>query len=167
MDYENMYGIPKFTGLQEFAQEQRWVNYSASKIPVNPLTLYNGSSTNPKTWTNLATALSNLGKTAHVSTGDEPILGVGIVLGNGLCGIDLDDVVGEDGIIEPFAQEIIEIMDTYTELSPSGRGLHILFTGQCPVVSRKVTVDGKSRELYTEKRFLTCTGNVLAGRGFV
>lgn len=167
MGYKDMVCLPKFTGLQQLAEEKRWVNYSVSKIPVNPLTLYNGSSTNSKTWANLATALSNIGKTAHVTSGDEPILGVGIVLGKGLCGIDLDDVVSNDGIIEQFAQEIIDIMDSYTELSPSGRGIHILFTGRCPVTSRKVSVDGKSRELYTEKRFLTCTGNLIGEHGFI
>ena len=46
----------------------------------------------------------------------------------GLSGIDLDHVVCADGTLEPFAEEIVQSMNSYTEYSPSGTGLHVLVT---------------------------------------
>ena len=41
-------------------------------------------------------------------------------------GIDLDHVVNDNWELEPFAEEIVTLMNSYTEYSPSGKGLHIL-----------------------------------------
>ena len=43
-----------------------------------------------------------------------------------VSGIDLDHVVREDGTLESFAAKIVKLMKSYTEYSPSGRGIHIL-----------------------------------------
>ncbi len=47
-----------------------------------------------------------------------------------ITGIDLDNVIREDGTLEPFALEIINLMNSYTEISPSGTGIHILCKGK-------------------------------------
>src|SRR5262249_46818445 len=44
-----------------------------------------------------------------------------------LSGIDLDSCISEDGAIAPWAAEILSAVRTYTERSPSGRGLKMLF----------------------------------------
>ena len=44
-----------------------------------------------------------------------------------LSGIDLDSCIADDGTIAPWAVEILSIVPTYTERSPSGRGLKQFF----------------------------------------
>lgn len=51
---------------------------------------------------------------------------LGIKASNGISMIDIDDCVVE-GVINDFAVEIIEKMKTYTELSPSGKGIRLIF----------------------------------------
>lgn len=158
--------IPE-TLLNEIGNRKCWVNYSARKIPINPKTLHNASVSISATWSDYHTAALNIGKLASLKIGkdkrqDEIILGVGLILGepSGLCGIDLDHVISEDGRIDPEALEIIRQMNSYTEYSPSGTGIHILFRGKTPVTGSKVIVNGKSREMYGGKRFFTVTGDV-------
>lgn len=157
--------------LRHLEKVKCWVNYTGSKVPVNPNRLCNAKSTVSKTWGNYVTAVQNVGKSASVKVGkdtylQETVQGVGLVLGSvsGLCGIDLDDVIDSEGNIDPVASEIIEMMDSYTELSPSGTGIHILFTGKCPVTGVKVNPGGKFREMYSEGRYFTVTGNVYQNR---
>ena len=53
--------------------------------------------------------------------------GIGIGIFNGICAIDLDDCVTDSGYYSGAASEIVSLMHSYTEYSPSGNGLHILF----------------------------------------
>ena len=81
--------------------------------------------------------------------------GVGIVLGDGLVGVDLDECRdSENGTIDPNARTIITKLDSYTELSPSRKGVHILLHGALPRGRRrKGTV-----EMYEHARYFTVTG---------
>ena len=54
-----------------------------------------------------------------------------------VSGIDLDHVIREDGTLEEFAAEIVEQMNSYTEYSPSGTGLHILCKTAIKDIGRK------------------------------
>jgi primase-polymerase (primpol)-like protein len=86
--------------------------------------------------------------------------GVGIVLGEGLVGIDLDrcrDV--QTGDIEPWASEIIHSLDSYTEVSPSGSGVHILVRGTLPPGGRRKG----NIEMYPDGRYFTVTGRHVEG----
>jgi putative DNA primase/helicase len=48
-------------------------------------------------------------------------------------GIDLDGCRDpQTGVIEPWALEVVRLLDSYTEVSPSGRGLHIWVRGFLP-----------------------------------
>lgn len=58
--------------------------------------------------------------------------GIGIQLGDlggdtFLGGIDLDSCLDDDGTPAPWAAEILSVVSTYTERSPSGRGLKVFF----------------------------------------
>ena len=53
--------------------------------------------------------------------------GIGIGIFGSICAIDLDDCISETGQYSQAASDIVSLMHSYTELSPSGRGLHILF----------------------------------------
>jgi primase-polymerase (primpol)-like protein len=97
---------------------------------------------------------------ARAAVEDGKADGAGIVLGNGLVGIDLDHCRDpETGAIEPWALEIVHAINSYTETSPSGRGLHILVHGSLPPGQRR-----KDRiEMYADGRYFTVTGNHVGG----
>jgi hypothetical protein len=111
----------------------------------------NASSTDPKTWSTFDACWSS----AFV---DGAAHGIGIVLdgSDDLMAADLDDclVVPEDGTLTVEAAEIVQRLNSYTEISPSGRGLRVFFRGTMPDNGRKVA----HLELYRAERFLTVTG---------
>ena len=52
--------------------------------------------------------------------------GAGFVFnGDGIIGIDLDHCFDKNGNIDPLFREIVENLRSYSEISPSGTGLHI------------------------------------------
>lgn len=58
---------------------------------------------------------------------------IGIKVGNGISVIDIDGCVNpHSGELSPVAVEIIDYMKSYTEFSPSGTGIRILFKAKNP-----------------------------------
>ena len=53
--------------------------------------------------------------------------GIGIGIFDGICAIDLDHCISDSGFYSPAAAKVVSLMHSYTEYSPSGEGLHILF----------------------------------------
>ena len=80
-----------------------------------------------------------------------------------IVGIDIDDCIDEDGGLSPLALEITTGFSTYTEVSPSGRGLRIFFKGVLPPGIKGRRNDKLGIEVYSAERFLTLTGNILPG----
>lgn len=93
---------------------------------------------------------------------DDGYAGIAYILAENdpYTGIDLDNVVGEDGNVELWAREIAERLSSYTEISPSGKGLRIFIKGQKPG-PRCRTGSRPGFEVYDGKRLLTLTGNRL------
>jgi len=125
-----------------------------TKIPVTPGAGGFASSTESDTWSDFETALEYT-ETEHadgvgfVFTDDDPIVGV-----------DLDDCRDpETGDVDDAARDIIDRLDSYTEVSPSGTGYHVLIKGELP--------EGRNRrgniELYDTARFFTVTGDHVEG----
>jgi putative DNA primase/helicase len=86
--------------------------------------------------------------------------GVGVVLGDGLVGVDLDHVRADcTGLVDDDALAIMRTLDSYAEVSPSGTGLHVLARGTLPPGRRR---RGKV-EMYDGGRFFTVTGRHVAG----
>lgn len=94
--------------------------------------------------------------------------GIGIRIGNGIAGIDLDHVVS-DGKLSDLANEIVSTMQTYAEYSPSKTGIHLLFMLEQPIsydTSRYYSKnnhfpDGQAVECYISGRFFTFTGETI------
>lgn len=61
--------------------------------------------------------------------------GLGIGVFGDICAIDIDSCV-EDGVLSDMAEDIIARMDTYTEYSPSGSGVRILFKASIPAYDK-------------------------------
>jgi len=134
-------------GLGKYATYRRFVA-RRGKEPIDPITGYGAKANDPTTWGTLEQALEAV-DIYHLD-------GIGVELGDGLCGVDLDHVIDDNGQISERAQEIITTMDSYTEISPSGTGIHILFAGSLPEGTRRK--DGL--EMYSEGRYFTVTGNL-------
>lgn len=95
------------------------------KIP-NPSTENNAAVNKPSTWGLLEQAI----ETARQRNFD----GVGFMLAGEYNGVDLDHCRNKDtGEIEPWAQEIINRANSYTEESVSGTGVHIWYKGHLPI----------------------------------
>ena len=118
------------------------------KIPKDPKTGYNAKANDPTTWSDYQTAVKAVGKYGFD--------GIGFEFANGIFGVDLDGVV-KDGKLTPEAEDIIKTLDSYTEYSPSGTGVHIICKGTIPPKDRRKG----NIEMYSEGRFFTMTGNVL------
>ena len=125
-----------------------------TKIPYSPLTGQRASSTTPETWAGYEEALR--------AAREHGYGGVGFVFtpADDLCGVHLDGCLDpETGEIEPWALGVIEELDSYTEISPSGTGVHILVKAELPA--------GRNRtgrfEAYDRGRYFTVTGKHLAG----
>ena len=110
--------------LKCFGEERQWVVHR-DKVPFSPFEPYAPAKSNDsETWGTLLEAELAL-RTGNFD-------GLGFEFGNfssgtlRVSGIDLDHVIREDGTLEEFAAEIVEQMNSYTEYSPSGTGLHIL-----------------------------------------
>lgn len=136
---------------EELRPLPRWVNWhyrekqgKLTKVPLDPRNGGAASCDDPTTWGTLEQALDRLSR--------GKVDGIGFQLGAPYVGIDLDKCrVPETGVIEPWAQEIIRTQNSYTEISPSGCGVHIWVSGTLPVGGRR-----KGRiEMYDAGRYLT------------
>lgn len=128
-----------------------------TKVPYRPHQPRKRASTrDPAHWSDFATAVDAV--RAH---GD--LDGIGFVLTghDPYVGIDLDDVIDPaTGAVVPLAARAIRRLDTYTETSPSGTGVHLILEGSLAgLAGRK---HGRV-EIYEEGRYLTVTGAVLGG----
>lgn len=80
---------------------------------------------------------------------------------DGLIGIDIDAVIDpETGVISERAASIIEACDSYTEYSPSGKGVHIFVHGR---VDRSFKSNQIGLEVFCHAQFFTWTGRHYAG----
>lgn len=107
-----------------------------------------------RTWSTFATAVK-----FYMQGGYD---GIGFVFSrqDNYIGIDIDKCV-VDGKPNAFATEIIDALDSYTEFSPSGSGLHIIIKGSLPL---KVCNTGRKNakyglEIYQHGRYFTFSGN--------
>ena len=75
--------------------------------------------------------------------------------GGGIVGVDFDHCI-QDGQLNPWAAAWVERFASYTEISPSGTGLHILCKGALPGKS----VKRPRAEMYDRDRYFTITGAV-------
>lgn len=74
-------------------------------------------------------------------------------------GVDIDGCI-EDGRIETYAKDLLVRLNSYTELSPSGKGFHTIVKGKKNPGSRSRKQNtGKDVEIYSSGRFFTITGH--------
>jgi AAA domain len=146
------------SAVAELAAIPRWVCWKAeqrngklAKVPYIAGGRRRASSTDPRTWNDFDTCW----RSAFV---DCAATGIGVVVdgSDDLMAADLDDclVMPETNTLTVEAGTAIRRLNSYTEISPSGRGLRVFFRGTMADDGRKVA----HLEIYRTKRYLTVTG---------
>lgn len=153
----------------DYIEQPRWIDWKyelkngkQNKSPIDPHNGRYASSTNPQTWASFDLAMK--------AQQQYRCTGIGIILGRGLGGVDLDGCRNpETGAITPWAQEIIRDFKSYTEVSPSKTGVKIWATGaprELPANTISMNtppIQGKVAkvEVFTHSRYFAVTGEVL------
>jgi len=134
----------------------RWErrNGKWTKRPLNPDTGSSARSNDPDTWGSLEAAVRRMRRAS--------LPGIGFMFhpDDGFAGVDIDGCRNPlTGEIEPWAQEIVEGLCSYTDVSPSETGLKVFVQGELPSGRRR---KGQI-EMYDRGRFFTTTGHHMAG----
>jgi hypothetical protein len=142
---------------EEITKWPQWVCWRSTltsdskqtKLPYCPVTGKLASVADPSTWTDYSTAVS-------VAKSNPFYSGIGFVLteNDPYCFIDLDDPQGDTMISERHVK-IAEAMNSYSEVSPSGKGLHIIVKAKVAGGRRRSKV-----EVYSSNRYMTMSGQV-------
>lgn len=124
-------------------------NGKRTKIPFNAATGEFAKSNDKSTWSSYETAVNA-----------EGVDGIGFFFESPYLGIDIDDI--DDDLhrfkqgdkLDNIVSEFNEAFKSYTEVSPSGNGLHIIVKGKIPGSRRRKG----NIEMYDSGRFFTMTG---------
>jgi putative DNA primase/helicase len=132
-----------------------------TKVPYNARTKKHAKSNNPATWSSFDDAIAALRAGGYD--------GLGFCFTPPLVGVDLDGC-RPNGTDEDWATEIIRELGSYAELSPSGRGVHVIVKGELPLGRRQKDFDDRPHHgvgLYdaARGRYFTMTGSRIGGNG--
>lgn len=146
----------------ELRQRRQWVAATitpdpqrpgkTTKRPINPATGGLASTTDPATWGAFEDAIRRAeelsrqgagGAIGFVFTADDPYVGV-----------DFDGCFDERGNLDAQVAAWVECLGSYTEVSASGKGLHVIVRGELPPGGRR---KGQV-EMYDRSRFFVLTG---------
>ena len=122
-----------------------------AKIPINPRTLAYAKVNDLTTWGSFSEAVDIYIK--------NKVHGIGFVFASNdpFIGIDLDKCLHPNGVhLTPEAWRIVTLFDSYTEISPSRRGLHIIIKGDTPYTSHVRS----GLEIYKTGRYFTITSEL-------
>jgi len=128
-----------------------------TKVPYNPATGKRAESNNSDTFSDFETTVSASGQ----------YTGVGVGVFRGVCGIDIDHCMDESGTLSAAAADMIETINSYTERSPSGSGIHILFKAEGFAYDKTTYYINNQKsgiEVYVygaTNKYLTLTGDAL------
>lgn len=129
----------------------QWVCWGAPgrprKCPFDPRSGTPAKAGQPDTWADLLTAIT------AVNAGRYEGVGFEFAEGGGIVGIDFDHCI-RGGKLLPWAAGWVQRLDSYTEVSPSGEGLHVFCLGALPGAG----VKRPRAEMYDRARYFTVTG---------
>lgn len=131
---------------QELRSLPQWVCAGPNKVPLNPYTGLMASPTDPATWGTFDDAVkAGMRHIGFVLTTNDPY-----------CIIDLD--VKDNTPPEQIKrhEKILQMFQSYTERSASGKGFHIVIKGRLEKGSRRDSV-----EIYSSERYMIFTGDIV------
>lgn len=120
------------------------------KRPIDPKTGRWGSPTDPTTWGTFEEAMAS----------PYPLKGFVFHASDPYSVIDLDTYKAKNEQVKNLHAEIARHAETYSELSQSGLGVHIIGRG---FVAEGANNEANSLEVYSTGRFMICTGRAVEG----
>ena len=157
----------------ELKQEALWCCWKLApngKIPIDALKGTLAKSNDKTTFYPWATILKYAGSYLRKEN-DKWTGGLGLGIFNGFSAIDIDHCIDENGVISDMAQEIIDYCQSYTEKSPSGHGIRIIFKTDFKDYDKTAYYINNSKiglEIYIEgatSKFVTITGDAIVSCG--
>jgi len=137
----------------ELKELKQWIIWKKvndrDKQPHSPKTLQMKEWNLKESWVNFKDAINICKKNKFT--------GIGFVFSFPYVGIDLDNCIEDDGMMNELARDITNKIDTFTEYSKSGKGLHLY----CKVTEPVEALKTKTVEVYGEGRFFVVTGKEL------
>lgn len=126
-------------------------NGKMTKIPIDPNTGNYAKANAKSTWGTFDDAMK--------CWEENQLDGIGFMFAewDPFVGIDFDNCVGPDGAVQPEVQKLMKTIDSYAEVSPSGKGIHIIARGKLPGPGKRNAL----MEIYDKNRFFTVTGQKL------
>lgn len=145
----------------ELKTRRQWVAWKQvvrggkpTKVPINPDMGSFAQADAPSTWGTFEMARDRQRK--------DRLAGVGYMFSptDPYCGIDFDKCRDpETGSLDPETRAMIGLLDSYTEVSPSGTGVKLIVRAALPGPRNRTT----RIEMYDRLRYFTVTGHLLPG----
>ena len=133
-------------------------NPQFGKVPYNVKNDQKADTTDASTWSSFDETVVRLNKGGFDGIGF--VLGYDEETGHTFAGVDIDHLeTSEDW---QRARQVADRFASYTEISPSKKGIHIIVFGEKN--GERCKDSKKNIEIYDHSRFFTVTGNVLDGK---
>ena len=146
--------------------DQRTGEVKLSKLPIDPKTLKKADKTDPRVWGTFEDCCAGIACALEGWKEENPDVyrggGLGFVFTeqDPYVGVDLDGCRNpKTSTLEPWARQIMTVLRSYTEISPSGTGLHIYVKGRLSGTGQ----NKKPIELYDRRRISQSQGTVFQG----
>ena len=144
-----------------------WKLTDKGKVPFNLSTGQYAKSNDETTFSSYPVLLNNLHKYLKYE-GDRQVGGIGLGVFRGYSAVDIDHCVDENGNLSDMARDIIDFCQSYTEYSPSGTGIRIIFKTQVKIDKNEYYINNHSNglEIYISNntnKFVSITGNKISG----
>jgi hypothetical protein len=150
----------------ELKEREQWILYKteldlkSKKMTKVPYDIYGNraSSTAPAQWSDFTTAVTTLNNGGNYT-------GLGFVFTeqDNLVGIDFDNCI-KDGVIDTTVHEWIHKLNSYTEYSQSGNGLHVILQANLDTSYKNVGSINKIKvEVYNKSRYFVMTSDIYNG----
>lgn len=143
-----------------------WKLTEKGKEPFNTANDRHAKSNDKSTFNSYFSVLKALDRYYKVDEKGKQLGGLGLGVFNGFSAIDIDHCV-ENGILSPLAIEIIKYCNSYTELSPSGTGVRIIFKTNTKIDKENYYINNAKLgvEIYISdntNKFVSITGNKIS-----
>lgn len=123
-----------------------------AKIPINANNLHFAKSDDSNTWASFEKATQVYEK----ETGKFDGVGFVFSADDPYCGVDFDNCVNTDGTIDPHVMAQVERLDSYSEFSASGTGVHVIVSGVYGGGNKR-----GDKEVYDRTRYFAFTGKTI------
>lgn len=157
---EELKVMPNWTLWKYVLRKGKW-----TKVPFQ-LNKSEGDSSDPSKWTTFEKVINAFNNNRNIFDG----IGFTFSPSDPFSGIDFDNCIDKDGNIDSIVEQYLKVLNSYSEISPSGKGIKVFTKAKLPV---EIESNGKIQqgfarkkvkpevEVYYGDRFFTITGNIL------